>query len=190
MSGYGLLIVARFRDGTVVGGTTADFREDRESFHVVADGTASPIRVAVEELKAVFFVKTLIGNHVHQESKSFRHRAAEAGGRRKVWVEFLDGEELAGFTDANDPALPGFFLYPADSQSNIERAFVIRKAMRAYHENEAAEQAALVHEGRPKDPRSAVGLSPDRWDEMLGIRPSPSRRGPAPRGKSYFLGDW
>jgi hypothetical protein len=190
--GFGPLIVARFKDGRVIGGTTADFRADRSYFHAIEDGTSQPVRIAVEDLKALFFVKTLIGNHQHQEAKSFRHRAAESEGRHRVWVEFLDGEELAGYAETIDPETPGFFIYPTDAASNLECVFVIRKSTLEVHENEAAEKAALAYEARPHAPSSGLGITSGRWDEMLGILPTKPRRHdlrPA-SGKDYFLGDW
>lgn len=190
--GFGPLIVARFKDGRVIGGTTADFREDRSYFQVIEDGTSQPIRVAVEDLKALFFVKTLLGNHSHHESKSFRIRAAESEGRHRVWVEFLDGEELAGYAERIDPTAPGFLIYPTDGASNLECVFVVRNSVLEVRENEAAEQAALAYEARPAGSAPGLGFTSNRWDEMLGILPpKPRRHDVRPSAdKNYFLGDW
>jgi hypothetical protein len=40
-------------------------------------------------------------------------------------VRFSDGETLVGTTQGYDRQRPGFFLIPADPQSNIERCYVV-----------------------------------------------------------------
>ena len=170
-SGYGFLVVARYHEGKVLGGTTADFRPDRSYFTVVEDG-AGTVRVALDELKALFFVKTLIGDHRHQETKSFRYRQ-EVG--KKVWVVFKDGEELAGWTVSFGPERNGFFLFPTDANSNIEKVFIVQSSLDKVLLDAAAEQAATDYENRAQD-RSAPRITPDAWDEMLGLRKSRADR--------------
>jgi hypothetical protein len=119
-------IVARFADGRMLKGTTQDFAPAKEWFHVIgSEGGARPVKVLVSDLKAVFFVKSLIGNAAYDERKEF-------GGPvqgRKVQVTFKDGEVLVGSTQGYQADRPGFFLVPADPQSNNERIFVVARAV-------------------------------------------------------------
>jgi hypothetical protein len=197
MSDYGFLVVARHRTGRVVRGRTADFRPGRSYFLVIQeDGT--PARVAVEDLKALFFVKSLFGDHRHHEKKTFRFRRSVG---RKVWVEFEDGEELAGWTVSTEEPPGGFFLFPTDPSSNIEKVWVMEESTRRVLFDEEAERAALDYEeeGRARGRRRNRQAGPDRWDELLGLKPEDYRHGPSASGpgrasrrrsSGIFLGDW
>jgi len=120
-------VVARFQDGRVLKGHTADFVASADTFHIArADApSAPPHPVMVSELKAVFFVKDFAGNPLHDERKHFDARAS---GGRKVRIEFRDGEVMVGTTQTYEPDAHGFFLVPADAASNIERCFVVAAA--------------------------------------------------------------
>jgi hypothetical protein len=50
---------------------------------------------------------------------------------KKIKVIFRDGEELVGTTQGYQTGRPGFFLFPADKQSNIDRVFVLVAATRS-----------------------------------------------------------
>jgi hypothetical protein len=93
---------------------TFDFRPNREFFHVEDEGAAAPVRVAIENLKAIFFIKTLGRDPSCVDKKSFEERV---------------GRE-------------GFFVFPADPNSNTEMAYVFRSAIDQMEEGERAEQAA------------------------------------------------
>lgn len=120
-------VVARFADGRMLKGTTQDFAPAKDAFHVIlSDGGARPIRVPVDELKAVFFVKDLLGNPGYHETKDFDGPVIG----RKLHVTFTDGEVLVGASQAYQPDRPGFFLVPADPRSNNDRVYVVRKAVK------------------------------------------------------------
>lgn len=121
-------VVARFADGRTLKGTTQDFAPLKEAFHVItSEGGAQPIKVVLAELKAVFFVKDLIGNALYNESKEF----LQAVPGKRLAVTFADGEIIVGTTQGYDPDRPGFFLMPADPRSNNDRVFVVMKAVRS-----------------------------------------------------------
>jgi hypothetical protein len=194
MSEYGLLVVARHRDGTMVRGRTSDFRPGRALLSVV-DEAGAPQRVAIADLKALFFVKSLFGDHSHQQRNTFRYRK-DVG--KKLWIEFFDGEKLAGWTLSYDPSSGGFFLFPTDPDSNLEKVWVVLGSVVKILTGEQAEAAAAAYE-RELPQRPQHRGSPDRWDEMLGLRPQDYRRpasadpGQAPAKRSdsgIFLGDW
>jgi len=124
-------VVARFADGRVVKGTTADFVPTKDLFHVnVMTDTAGakPMEIHTGELKALFFVKDFKGDSQHVNSNEFDPSHPLAG--RKIRVEFQDGEVLVGTTAGYQLGRPGFFLVPADLSSNIERCYVIAAATR------------------------------------------------------------
>lgn len=121
-------VVARFQDGRVLKGHTADFVAAADTFHIArADApSAPPHPVLLSELKAVFFVKDFAGNPLHDERKHFT--AARQASGRKLRIEFKDGEVMVGTTQAYEATAHGFFVIPADSASNIERCFVVAAA--------------------------------------------------------------
>jgi hypothetical protein len=109
----------------VLKGFAFDFFPNRVVFHispVEAAPGAQAVEVSVSELKAVFFVKDFVGNAKYDDVKAFN--SAQVIGR-KMTVRFSDGETLAGTTQGYDRQRPGFFLIPADPQSNIERCYVV-----------------------------------------------------------------
>ena len=121
-------VVARFADGRVLKGTTQDFSVSRDSFHVIPPETgATPVRVNIPTLKAVFFVKDHTGDKDYNEKKAFEKLVPG----RKLQVTFRDGEVLVGSSTAYDAARPGFFMTPADPKSNNDRIFVVMKAVRS-----------------------------------------------------------
>jgi hypothetical protein len=119
-------IVARFADGRMLKGTTQDFAPAKEVFHLIgSEGGARPVQIAVADLKAVFFVKSWVGNPAYNELKEFGGPVAG----RKVQVTFKDGEALVGSTQGYQPDRHGFFMVPADPQSNNDRVYVVLAAV-------------------------------------------------------------
>lgn len=124
-------IVARYLDGRLEKGVTTDFFPNKESFHLLPTG-ASPqskaLDIRVADLKAIFFVRDFAGNPDYNDKKDFEPGKNVIG--RKIAIVFKDGEQMVGVTTGYQPDRPGFFIVPADSQSNIERCFVVTKATR------------------------------------------------------------
>ncbi len=118
-------VVARFRDGRVVKGTTTNFSPAKSLFHLQT-AQHNVIEVKFEELKAVFFVRQLDGNPTYHEVKGFSE--ARMYGQ-KIACRLVDGEVLTGFTQGYDPKRVGFFLIPSDPKSNNERVFVLNAAV-------------------------------------------------------------
>lgn len=150
----GTLVAARYQNGAVVKGHTADFLPSRAYFHVVVDGKPKPVRIHVRDLKALFFIKTKDGDPHHEEDKSLEHLARD---RMKVWVQFeCDNEELAGWTMSSLSGKTGLFMIPMDQNSNIEKLFVFRAALSKELKGADAEAAALDYAER-----NTVGPSGD-----------------------------
>lgn len=123
-------VVARYIDGRLVKGITRDFKADKEFFHVYEpsrklDGSGEA--VVLEELKAVFFVKSFEGNRTHLKRREFGDEKAKG---RKIICRFKDGEVMYGYTITYRPEKKGFFIFPADEKSNNERVFVVAKAVK------------------------------------------------------------
>lgn len=125
----GLKVIARFRDGRLLKGISMNFRHEGSYFHIeepdkpYGEGT----RVDLKDLKAVFFVKSFEGKPGYEERSVFDQ--APSNGR-PVRVSFSDGEQITGMLQhAIDPKESGFFLYPADAESNNDHIFALREAV-------------------------------------------------------------
>jgi hypothetical protein len=123
-------VVARFADGRMVKGMTADFFPTKDLFHVSAANSSGtePLEIRTQDLKALFFVKDFAGNPDYAERKAFDPASPPAG--RRIRVAFNDGEIMVGTTTGYQPGRPGFFLEPADPKSNNERCYVVAAATR------------------------------------------------------------
>jgi hypothetical protein len=119
-------VVVAFLDGRRLKGYVFNFSALRELFRLFPEersGHEEGKDVAMKDLKAVFFVKTFVGNPEYHESDSLdglKH------GRR-VEVTFPDGEKIVGSTEGYNPQKLGFYVFPADPKSNNIRVFVVNK---------------------------------------------------------------
>jgi hypothetical protein len=124
-------VVVHFIDDIVAKGYVNDFYTNRPSFHLYEGITGSslnqPTQLEMKEIKAVFFVKTFEGNKGYLERKKFIENDRILG--RRVEVTFIDGEVIQGSTVDYDPLLSGFFLIPADSNSNNIQIYVVSNAV-------------------------------------------------------------
>jgi hypothetical protein len=132
MTGNHRKVVARYSDGRLVKGYTFDFAPAQPRFHVFAQPTASgqSVQVIVRDLKAVFFVRDLVGNPARQDSQKF---PTGETARPHVEVRFRDGEVMLGTADSPATEPQGFFLIPADPESNNLRVYVVGAATRAVY---------------------------------------------------------
>ena len=153
MNELGRLVAVRCLDKAIIKGLTFDFRPNRDFFHVEEQSGAAPVRVPIENLKAIFFIKTLGRDPSCVDKRSFGQRA---GPEKKVWIEFIDGEKMAGWSSSFSSPRAGFFVFPADPSSNTEMAYVFRRAIAQMEEGERAEQAAREFNScQPEPLRSA-----------------------------------
>jgi hypothetical protein len=103
-------IVARFQDGRVLKGHSEDFLPAKGRFHLTPIGAAPearPIDVSLADLKAVFFVRDFEGDKSHVDLRIFDPSQPVVGRKLRV-----------------------LFIVPADTTSNIERAYVVAAATR------------------------------------------------------------
>jgi len=123
-------VVVRYADGRVVKGMTSDFSPTKQAFHVSEASTATrgkALDVRMAELKALFFVKDFAGDAQHTERNEFDPAHPSVG--RHIRVQFSDGEVLVGTTQVYQANRPGFFLEPADPDSNNHRCFAMAAAV-------------------------------------------------------------
>ncbi len=125
-------IVVHYRDGKILKGFSQDFYPNKPAFHLLSavagfSFTDEAVEVRVKDLKAVFFVRDFVGDSLYNERKHFLDGERPPG--RKVRVTFPDGEMLVGSTVGYDRQRQGFFLIPADPQSNNRSIFVISSAV-------------------------------------------------------------
>jgi len=124
-------IIARFVDGRIMKGYVHDFLPNKPRFHMYPPDTQAPqqaIEVAIDDLKAVYFVRDFGGNPKYKERKKFLDGEKPPQGR-KVEVSFKDGEVMAGTTLGYDPHRSGFFIFPVDPQGNNLRVFAVTKSV-------------------------------------------------------------
>jgi PilZ domain len=120
-SGAWQKVVARFRDGHLVRGYTADFHPSKPQLHLSTEPHSSDtLFLKLSQLKALFFVRDFVGDQMRVE----RHDFGATPQGRKVAVTFHDGEILLGSTLGYKGEGHGFFVHPADPRSNNLRVFV------------------------------------------------------------------
>jgi len=123
-------VVIRFQDGRLMKGATADFVPTKGLLHLSPAGappSAKPVEVQLSEVKALFFVHDFAGKPRPQKDPA-ELPPPPPGAGRGIRVMFRDGEILVGTTHGYQPGRLGFFVVPADPESNNERCFVIASA--------------------------------------------------------------
>lgn len=124
-------VVARYRDGKLLYGTTRNFTpEVRQVFHVTerdASPNTPPLEVNLSVLKAVFVVRTFEGDPTRHDSNDLH---PQPGAGIILDVEFIDGEVVRGQSLTYNMSGAGFWLTPIDPGSNNLRIFVVRGATR------------------------------------------------------------
>lgn len=120
-------VVAKFKDGRLLKGKTADFFPTKKNFHIELL-TGEIVLVDVTQLKAIFFVKDFFGNKEYNET----YNDQVPGGGKKIKVHFFDGETIIGYTLAYSPDRIGFFMIPADKGSNNSRIFVVNSSIESF----------------------------------------------------------
>jgi len=122
----GIPIVVRYKDGNMIKCFTKDFYPTKDRFHITSESGVTHI-IKLNDLKAIFFVKDLLGDRYHIERRKFNSDTKVLG--RKVGIKFKDGEMLVGSAFNYSEKNKGFFLTPADQGSNNKRIFIISDAV-------------------------------------------------------------
>jgi hypothetical protein len=120
-------VVAHMKDGKIHKGLTRQFEESAGSFYLLpAEGGGVPVRVPLDDLKALFWVRDFVGNSDFVARRDFE-QVSRTG--RKVVVTFRDGEQMWGTVSEPSDEGVGFLLYPADRNDNNLKVFVVRSAI-------------------------------------------------------------
>jgi hypothetical protein len=117
-------VVVHLPDHTLLKGVTNNFFPNKEKFHLTDKETGEVREILLAGLKAVFFVKDFEGDRDYREQSDVER----SGVGKKMRVTFNDGETLVGYSQGFSPSRSGFFLFPADPQSNNDRIFVVTAA--------------------------------------------------------------
>ena len=121
-------VVVHMKDGTVHKGVTHDFDRDGEAFYLLpGEGGGVPLRVSVEEMKALFYVRDYVGNRDFVARQQF-HMAQKSG--QKVILTFQDEESMWGTIPEYSEESRGFFFFPVDEEDNNLRVFVVRSSLK------------------------------------------------------------
>jgi len=128
-------VVLRFIDGRIVKGLLDEFSPKDDSL-LIGEESGAAQRFGMDELKAIFFVRTFEGDRTRAEKKSFKK---EKPPGKRVFVKFKDGESMVGYVEGEVPWEKGFFLEPAkgkgfflipvDDASNNTKVFVIAQSV-------------------------------------------------------------
>jgi len=117
-------VIVACLDGQRLKGFISNFSAARDSFRLFPAENShheAGTDLHLRTLKAIFFVKDFQGHPEHHDTYDVK----STGHGRKVEVMFRDGEIMIGTTEACNPQKPGFFLFPADADSNNTRVFVV-----------------------------------------------------------------
>ncbi len=130
--------VVRLNDGSLLKGYLKDFSPDRETI-ILRDAETDEIHtLKTDQMKAVFFVRSFVGNYDYKDKKLYGVRKPTGN---RVFVKFKDGERLVGFVEGKVPwekgfflskkenEGKGFFLLPADEDTNNIKVFVVSSSV-------------------------------------------------------------
>lgn len=133
--------VMRFIDGRLLRGYLKSFAPDLNEVHLEEAETDRIYPVRIEDVKAIFFVRSFEGDRTYKEKKAYGVSRPKG---QKVLVKFRDGEFLVGFLEGNvpwkkgfflsnlskpDKGLKGFFLLPVDADANNIKVFVVSSSV-------------------------------------------------------------
>lgn len=121
-------VVARALDGTMVKGTCLAVDPARPTCQI---RTATvPVDIPLAQLKALFFVRDLVGNARREDSQVLDPDDPRLAGANLVEILFQDGERLMGLAEEFPPDLPFWYVTPLDAGSNNLRILVNQAAVR------------------------------------------------------------
>ena len=123
-------VVVAFVDSRRMKGFVYNFSAARDTFAVFPNESApkkDATEIKLKDVKAVFFVKDFAGNSTRKDVQALE----QLGRGRKLEIVFRDGETMIGTTEAYHPHKLGFFMFPADAESNNARVFVVNANLRS-----------------------------------------------------------
>jgi len=131
-------MVMRLNDGSLLKGYLKDFAPTQADVIVEEAEGAKTRPVRIEEVKAVFFVRSFEGDNTYREKKAYGISKPKG---QKVLIKFRDNEFLVGFLDGDVPwdkgfflsrqdrGVKGFYILPVDEDANNIRVFVVTSSV-------------------------------------------------------------
>jgi small nuclear ribonucleoprotein (snRNP)-like protein len=131
-------VVLRLSDGEILKGYLIDFSPDLSALDIEEASNGRSRTVRIEELKAVFFVRSFEGNQAHKEKKTYGPTGTRGN---RVYIRFKDGESLVGFLEGDVPwekgfflskqgaGQKGFFILPVDEETNNLKVYVMASSV-------------------------------------------------------------
>ncbi len=131
-------VVLRYYDGRVEKGYLVSFSETGSDVEIKEYKTERSIKAHLDELKAIFFVRSFEGKPGYREKKRYDRKGITA---KKVFIRFKDKETLLGYVEGMLPWDKGFFLtkqhdrgkgffvYPVDEESNNIKVFIVASSV-------------------------------------------------------------
>lgn len=131
-------VVLRFNSGATLKGQLLDFSPKSDRLCFKETSAKDKINIDIQELKAIFFVKSFKGSINYKEHKAYTARNTR---NKKIFVKFKDGESLIGYLEGPIPwekgfflsdkkmKLKGFFILPTDKGSNNSKIFIINSSV-------------------------------------------------------------
>lgn len=112
-------VIVHTLEGQVKRGTIRDVDLLDDSLSLEQQTGFAPEKLPIKRLKAIFFM-------LPAGSK----QSATVGD--KIRVTFVDGRQVAGFTQEDvKTADPGFFMVPADNRTNTARIYVFKSSVQS-----------------------------------------------------------
>ncbi|HEX9758154.1 MAG TPA: hypothetical protein VGB26_10205 [Nitrospiria bacterium] len=138
-------VVVHYQDNKILKGYIQPFQlpNAEASFSREEKNPTEILKIPLKELKAIYYVKSHEGNKTYREKRRFGLTSSKG---KKVMIKFKDREIACGFVTDNlpwilgknqpdpDPARFGFFLFPADPESNNTKIFVLTRAVEEIQE--------------------------------------------------------
>lgn len=121
-------VIARCLDGRLLKGVGLNVDPARATFHI-RPSESKPVEIRLDEIKALFFVRSLEGDRDHLEARTPVADDPRACGATIVSMQFNDGEVMVGMMISYPPNRPYFFIVPVDPTSNNIRVLVNRSAV-------------------------------------------------------------
>lgn len=131
-------VIFRFNNGQIINGHLKDFSSDLTDLHLEEASNGHHRTVKIEELKALFFVRSFEGDKEYKEKKAYGIKRSRG---KRVFIRFKDGESLVGFLEGDVPwekgfflsklgtGMKGFYLLPVDEDTNNLKVFVIASSV-------------------------------------------------------------
>jgi hypothetical protein len=118
-------VVVRLKDKTLLKGKISNFSRSLDSFEVeLLNGNLEV--VDIDNIKAIFFVKSFEGNKKHQ----YKYKDELLWEGDKLSLTFADGEKVVGYTQHLDfISNRGLLITPADVNGNNKHIFASKSAI-------------------------------------------------------------